>query len=82
MSSSEGCEVADRIRTMVRIGQAKHSNPRNNVDQAQTRPIVRPRHRRKPAIPAMTNSAPRPDNASHASHAPTATTRLPSAALS
>src|SRR5262249_3805405 len=78
-SSSEGWEVADRIWTIVMMGQTTHSTPRNRVDQAQTKPIVRARHRRKLAVAPMTSSASRPDNASHASQAPTATTRLPSA---
>jgi len=81
ISSSDGWAVADRMRNMVMIGHARHSMPRKRVDQAQIVRMVRPRHKRKHPAIAKIISPPTPANASQASHAPVATTRLPSAAL-
>ena len=80
ISSSEGGLLPDRKRTIVTIGQTKHSTPSNNVDHAQIRPMVRPRQSRKLPAAARTKRAPQLASASHASHAPMATTRLPSVA--
>lgn len=80
--SSVGSTVADRIATIVIRGHAKHSKPSKSVDQAHTRPIVRPRHRRNPATQSMTRLIALGDNEPQASQAPTPTTRLPMTALS
>ena len=57
MSSSDGSPPADRICSIVMIGQAKHSRPRRNVVQAQMRVTVPPRHDKKAAAAVNTTAA-------------------------
>lgn len=79
--SSEGWDVEERICCIVRIGQRKLSIPSNRVTQAHILAVVLPRHTRNPDATAKTMPAPIGESSFHASHAPTATTRLPVSAL-
>jgi len=81
ISASDGSLPAERICSMVTMGQAKHSRPSHSVDQAQISVSVVPRHHKNAAAAIETPAALCGDSPFQASHAPTATTRLPKAAL-
>ena len=81
ISASDGSPPAERICSMVTMGQAKHSRPSHSVDQAQISVSVVPRHHKNAAAAIETPAALCGDSPFQASHAPTATTRLPKAAL-
>lgn len=81
ISASDGSPPAERICSMVKTGQAKHSRPSDSVDQAQMSVRVVPRHHKNAAAAIATPAALYGDSPLQASHAPTATTRLPTATL-
>ena len=81
ISASDGSPPAERICSIVTTGQAKHSRPSNSVDQAQISVRVVPRHHKNAAATIATPAALYGDSPFQASHAPTAMTRLPNAAL-
>jgi len=81
ISASDGSPPAERICSMVTTGQAKHSRPSDSVDQAQMSVRVVPRHHKNAAAAIATPAAMYGDSPLQASHAPTATTRLPNATL-
>jgi hypothetical protein len=81
ISASLGSVEAAWTRTMVVIGHAKLSNPNRSVDQAQTDPIVGPRHKRKRRMVAASITLHSHEKGPQTSHAPMVATRVADTAL-